>query len=329
MVVGSTPRYHTKITMAQDEHFYTIFYYTSLTLTPLGCVVIALILFGNVLVLISIIRTPKLQTYPNVFVANLAVADLMVGIIGLPMFLKNLFVTEGETSPHWVCALTLFGTVFPAALSAYAVFGITVDRYIFIVKPLHYTQYVTKKRVVIFLTGIWIYNLVMYAFPLLLKQSKDVSYLFCGLGNVYPIYVVYGIVIQMVCFGALIFILYIRVIIVAKKHSNQIDIQLKSLENNSIKNKKKSRMEGIRQAKMFFCVTAAMFISWMPTAVNFSVYILQGDTAVYHIMGNICVFTMYIFSFVNPLIYAARSADFRIAFQNTLRRHKTAVITSK
>ena len=40
--------------------------------------------FGNILVLLAVVTTPKLRTATNYFIVNLAIADMMLGLTVLP-----------------------------------------------------------------------------------------------------------------------------------------------------------------------------------------------------------------------------------------------------
>lgn len=48
------------------------------------CAVILLVLFGNTLVVLAVATTRKLRTVTNVFIVNLACADLLLGVLILP-----------------------------------------------------------------------------------------------------------------------------------------------------------------------------------------------------------------------------------------------------
>lgn len=306
-----------------NEKFYATFSYISVIFTAAGSLIMAMIISGNVLVLVSIARTPKLQTITNMFVANLAMADLMVGTISYPMFLNALFINGERQIPHWLCIWTGADMLFPLGMSFLTILTITVDRYIFIIKPLHYSTIMTKKRVWILLISIWIISVVTGGIPFATGKHWTVSYPICMLSDVYPQYFMILTCILVVIITTIITILYIQILKVARRHSHQIDIQCSSVGNTSFAHQKKGRLDGIRQAKLFLIVIGIMYISWIPGALISLSFFLAVDKTVLYIMGSSCTFYVYSFSLANPLIYAAKSKDFRTVFHDLLRKPKT------
>ena len=68
-------------------------------LTLAYLIVFTLSIINNSLVVAAIYRNTRLRTVTNYFIANLAIADIMVSILVLPItLLSNLF--EGEFTPY-------------------------------------------------------------------------------------------------------------------------------------------------------------------------------------------------------------------------------------
>lgn len=68
---------------------------TDLILVVLFCLLIVITIFGNTLVIVSVITTRRLRTVTNCFVMSLAVADWLVGTFVLPPALYSM-VMKGQ-----------------------------------------------------------------------------------------------------------------------------------------------------------------------------------------------------------------------------------------
>ena len=104
---------------------------------------------GNLLVLVTIWRTPHLHSPSNTLLFGLALSDLCVGIVLEPLYVgfqAVLFKNSGKiTSCTLFNTLTLIST-FLKAVTLLTVTAMSVDRYLAIYLHLRYEQVVTENR---------------------------------------------------------------------------------------------------------------------------------------------------------------------------------------
>ena len=75
--------------------------YLSLLTAIIGSVFCIVITFGNLMIVIAVLKDPlkKLRSPFNYFVANLAVADLIVGSVSMPIGIYNHTLEYLKTKP--------------------------------------------------------------------------------------------------------------------------------------------------------------------------------------------------------------------------------------
>ena len=121
------------------------------------CVLISFgIVFGNSLVIASIIKFERLQTAPNIFMANLAVADILAGVITTQVFSCVWFPTKRVT----FCYIFIYAGLITAIASVSFLPLIAVDRTLCIVKPFLYLGNMIVKRAMLLSAGGWVLAIV-------------------------------------------------------------------------------------------------------------------------------------------------------------------------
>nr|XP_017213584.1 trace amine-associated receptor 13c-like [Danio rerio] len=111
--------------------------------------------FLNLLVIISISHFKKLHTPTNMIILSLAVNDLLIGLILMPVEAIRLIETcwyFGET--FCVLYLILIGLIFSATLSCLVL--IAVDRYVAVCHPLLYPQKITITNMLMSICLSWV-----------------------------------------------------------------------------------------------------------------------------------------------------------------------------
>lgn len=128
-----------------------------------GTVLIVLILMviiigtviGNILVCVAVCLVRKLRRPYNYLLVSLAVSDLCVAILVMPMALLYELLGEWQFG-RMACDLWVSFDVLSCTASILNLCMISVDRYLAITKPLEYGVKRTPKRMVAYILFVWI-----------------------------------------------------------------------------------------------------------------------------------------------------------------------------
>ncbi|XKL63363.1 hypothetical protein PGB90_005727 [Kerria lacca] len=97
---------------------------------------------GNTLVLIAFKRERKLRRRTNYYIVSLAVADLLVGLIGIPCAILS---SVGLPKHLETCLLSVSLLVVLCTISIFSLVAVSVDRYWAILHPMSYSRNVNSK----------------------------------------------------------------------------------------------------------------------------------------------------------------------------------------
>ncbi|XP_070804543.1 melatonin receptor type 1A-like [Pituophis catenifer annectens] len=111
-------------------------------------------LLGNLLVILSVYRNKKLRNAGNVFVVNLAIADLIVAIYPYPLILTSVF-HNGWNLGYIHCQLSGFLMGLSVIGSIFNITGIAINRYCYICHSLKYNKLYSEKNSVCYVVLIW------------------------------------------------------------------------------------------------------------------------------------------------------------------------------
>uniref|UniRef100_A0AAQ6IJU4 G-protein coupled receptors family 1 profile domain-containing protein n=1 Tax=Anabas testudineus TaxID=64144 RepID=A0AAQ6IJU4_ANATE len=252
----------------------------------------------NLFVIISICHFRQLHTSTNLLLLSLAVSDFLVGLIVMPFQILLL-------EPCWflgdlVCVLFNFPLFITVCASVVNMVLISVDRYVAICDPLHYSAKVTANRVRISVLLCWIYS-VFYSFLFLPENLRQPGrynscYGECVININGAVDLVLGFIIPI----SSIIILYMRVFVVAvsQARSMRSHIAAVKLQRSVTVTVKKSELKAARTLGV---VVAVFLICYCPYyCVSFSGYeVFLGSST-----NLFIVFLVYFNSCLNPVIYA-------------------------
>ncbi|XP_013409099.1 octopamine receptor 1-like [Lingula anatina] len=273
---------------------------------------IALTITGNILVLTVIIKNKHMQTKTNAFIANLAVADLLVAIVDMPMAL--ITVIEGD----WVfgdtlCVLNGFTVVFFLTVSVHTLMYIAVFKYITITHPM--SKVLTKTRVGYMIAAPWIWGLIassMGAFWLSDFTFKPGA---TQCGPNYPTEApehAYAFIIIFSCYFVPIIVMvgsYISIFIQIRAHLSRMKANTTQDHDVIVSQEKQMTVTLLIMIIVFFvCWTPFMVYCIFASAV-------EDKTTIPHELHALGYWLGYMNSVCNPIIYALRVPKFQDGYQ--------------
>ncbi|RUS80725.1 hypothetical protein EGW08_011511, partial [Elysia chlorotica] len=127
--------------------------------------VLLMVLVGNCLVVAAVATSRKLRTVTNVFIVNLACADLLLGVFVLP------FSAVLEVKDQWVfgniwCQVWLAVDVWLCTASILNLCCISLDRYLAITRPIRYPGLMSARRAKTLVACVWIFSFLICCPPL-------------------------------------------------------------------------------------------------------------------------------------------------------------------
>lgn len=136
-----------------------------ITVASLSTVILGTI-FGNVLVILGVFTHKPLRIVQNFFIVSLAVADLAVAVLVMPLNVAYGTLGRWLWGKH-LCKMWLTCDIMSCTSSILNLCAIALDRYWAITDPINYASKRTLKRVVFQIMGVWLLSLVISSPPLL------------------------------------------------------------------------------------------------------------------------------------------------------------------
>lgn len=128
--------------------------------------IIIVTIVGNILVILSVFTYKPLRIVQNFFIVSLAVADLTVAILVLPLNVAYSIRGRWDFGIH-ICKMWLTSDVLCCTASILNLCAIALDRYWAITDPINYAQKRTVERVLLLIFGVWVLSLVISSPPLI------------------------------------------------------------------------------------------------------------------------------------------------------------------
>ncbi|XP_063077220.1 neuropeptide FF receptor 1-like [Engraulis encrasicolus] len=284
---------------------------------------------GNSLICVIVLKNRRMWTVTNIFILNLAISDLLVGILCLPITLVDNLVT-GWPFDAVVCKMS--GLVQGASVSAsvFTLVAIAVERFRCIVYP--FQPKLTQRQAVITIAFIWALAIViMCPSAATLTVTKDeFHFMVDGINNAtYPLYTcwenwpdqsmrkIYTTVLFSHIYLApvtLIVIMYTRVAVKLFKSPAQLR------EGRAEEDDRRIYRRKIKVIHMLLIVALLFTISWLPlwTLILLTDYGSMTPSQINVLSAYVFPFAHWLAFFnssVNPVVYGYFNENFRRGFQ--------------
>ncbi|XP_058470105.1 trace amine-associated receptor 4-like [Solea solea] len=263
-----------------------------------------LIMFGNLLVIISIVYFKQLHTPTNFLMLSLAVADLLVGLLVLP-FSVVLFVKYWHIE-DLLCKVRGSLDVLLCNSSIWSLCFISVDRYYAVCQPLKYRIKINVRVVGIMILLSWTIatlNGIIFTLKAPDKGQKNRCVLFQPKTQstvVVTVFIAFG-------FPAILMSsIYLKILMVAQKQARSIQSMAKSTAAVSKVERKATKTLAI--------VMGIFLMSWTPYFLSISFHPLSNYTIPLHVLQSF-KWLGWSNSMFNPFVYGFFYSWFRSAFR--------------
>ncbi|XP_033852521.3 neuropeptide FF receptor 2 [Acipenser ruthenus] len=300
-----------------------------------------LCMVGNALVCLIVMKNKRMRTVTNLFILNLAISDLLVGIFCIPTTLVDNLIT-GWPYGNVVCKLSGLVQGTSVSASVFTLVAIAVDRFRCIVHP--FKPKLTLLEAGIAVVIIWVLAVAIMcpsAVMLTVSQVQD-HYMVhnSDYNHTYPLFSCFEDwpdkqmrrIYTTVLFGhiylaplTLIVVMYSRIGVKLYESSVPVSDRVAGrphqphAEGRNVVPRKK-----IKVIKMLIMVALLFMLSWLPlwTLMLLTDYATQTEEQLSLLTGYIFPFAHWLAfsnSSVNPIVYGYFNENFKRGFQAAFR----------
>jgi len=281
--------------------------------------------FGNSILFGTILRNKHLHKTTNIFIASLALSDVIICTIDLPLQLQYQ-LTGTWAYGEWSCRLlsSLFGV--PIFLSAFSTAMVAVDRYLLIVHP--HRKRMTKKTAKLIVIALIILSIglsspvsvnTQYHVVIIPPLKVNKSYCIEVWSKISAI--IYGILLFCVQF----ILPTVTMLVLYSNVSNALlkkDLQ----RNNSSRGRTRRRRRNQRTNRMIVIVVFCFVIQWLPwniysLIIHFNHKII--DLKYLKLTDVLLKLLALTSACINPVLNGLMNKNFRKAFLRMISRRKS------
>ena len=261
------------------------------------------VILGNILVIAAFRLNSRLRTINNTFLVGLAVSDLLVGLISIPLWIYFSYCQQYLTCVDSKELLTFYSTVdiFTGCASVLQLTAISIERYLAITRPIYHRSY-----------SMWIY----YA---MIAVAWCFAFIMAGLFPVqqHKWQKPYSVILFTTCFAlpALVIMTIYAIIFQTAKGTSRARVHPAGTSQSPMQKETKI-------AATIAVITGLFVIAWLPFFVlnmiaEFCSPCLPPYTDILRLVRFV-KWMHYSNSMVNPLVYAYRNAEMRKTFKRLL-----------
>lgn len=298
-------------------------------------------IFGNVLVITAVYLYHRLRRMTNFFIISLAISDLFVALIHLPLRIDQSVHNNNwcfdkapgvvTTCAYWIVMDTVFSSASICNLVV-----ISIDRFLAITKPFQYQRRMTKKVGFSLIAFVWVYAMLWGTLSLIdwtagpknnphISVKRSLSHeRTCGKND--KIYYTVAM--------AVAFFLPLLIVIVTYSCVFRVAfIQAKAVASLDPTKGKRHILRELKATKTIAVVIGVFIVCWLPffilivmslwCAPCFDPFIT--NRALSYAIRITFIFVLPVMnSSLNPLIYTLFNKEFRSAFSRMLCRKRDA-----
>ncbi|NXO92898.1 AA3R protein, partial [Certhia brachydactyla] len=278
------------------------------------CLVALFATLGNILVLLVVRLTAALQNTTLYFIASLALADIAVGLLVMPL---AIVVSLGITMPAYSCLFMCCLLVVFTNASILSLLAIAIDRYLRVKLPTRYKIVTTERRVWWALGLCWSLSLLGGLVPMFgwnKAEPRSSSLPRCRFISVMRMdYMVY--------FGFFTWTLVPLLIMSALYAEIFYIIRTKLSQGTGVRGAGAFYGQELKTAKSLALVLFLFAISWLPLCIINCVSYFYPESQIPPYLMYLAILLSHANSAMNPIVYAYRIKKFKTTYLFILRTY--------
>ena len=257
----------------------------------LNALLIPICIAGNVLVLAAVWRNPSLRTPSTILLCSLAVSDLFVGFLHLPVNIAIALTPLSRVSSHsCLSQARTFLIIQLCGVSLETMTAISVDRYLALRYHMRYPNMMTSRRATCVAATFWCKNFIL---SLLIIWKKTAILL-----------------VAVVFFALCIFIssiTYNAIYRIVRHHQHQIHAQQQAVQ--SMNAEQNLKIQAKKRAANTFIYYICMLLCYFPVAVSSLIWVTYKEH--WNIRWYFADTILFMNSAINPFLYFWRNREVR------------------
>lgn len=286
------------------------------TLSFFLAISMVLAILGNIMVIITILRHPGMRTRTNMLLGNLAVADILVAVLDMPVALITI-VKHKWIFSEALCYVNGFTVGLGLMLSVHTLMWISIHKYLSITR--HFTCNVTKFKIRLMMVAAWAWTILfnLSATPLLKLTDTVYKKGSSQCGPAVPtstsqrIHSAINTLCNLLIPMAVMIFCYYKIF---KEVHNHLE-RMREIADQGVRN---SYIQQKQITVTLLIVLIFFFVFWMPYIVYSMSLVFLGEEKVDPVFNPISYLFGYMNSACNPVIYAFRSPSFRRSFKEII-----------
>ena len=261
------------------------------------------IVLANGFLLITIYRDPcRCLRTPYVFlIANLSVADFLVGIVSILRGVELTHFYRGLGSLLIVNLVQYFIGAVSILAAVSTLLAMSYERYVAVIKPFQYPHKITNKKAKIAIAIIWINGLIMSVLPIADVKRENFLLAYCYSHFVIPAFILTAV--------------YVKISRAVARQREELKNVRESL---TAANKRKQLEKENRMFRAFVFILFIFYVSFVPYFIHVQILYFCScrNSYAYHVYYYVANEFLTISSIINPFLYAWRLPKFSRSFHS-------------
>ncbi|XP_037938367.1 G-protein coupled receptor moody [Teleopsis dalmanni] len=292
-------------------------------------------IIGNLMVIIVFQRERRLRRRTNYYIVSLAMADFLVGLLGVPF---AVMASIGLPTNLYACLFTVSLLVMLCTISIFCLVAVSVDRYWAILYPMAYSRNVRTRTAIIIISMCWVAGIIVGLLPLFgwhASFGADQACLFVEVMDYdYLVFLYFATIITpailMLAFYAHIYRVIIKQVrqittmnpVGDSRRSSTAQIQTTAPTRchggtgTMLRVLGAARKRDVKATQNLSIIVLFFMICWIPLYTINCIMAFCPTCYVHPKLTLFCIILSHLNSAVNPVLYAYHLKDFRAALKN-------------